>query len=62
MGTVVIGAGPHPTAQVYSVTPISDDGVLGTSSYEIREGAEVLARFAKLSHAQALLPLIRSGE
>ena len=62
MGTVIIGGGPRPTAQIYAVTPISNDGVLEPCFYEIRDGSEILVRCEKRSHADALLPLIRSGE
>ena len=63
MGTVIIGGGPHPTANIYSVSAIDDSGEIASHlCYEIRDGDEVLARFAKFSHAKAMLPLIRSGE
>jgi hypothetical protein len=61
LSTVIIGGGPRPQARVVQVTEMqapSGEGV----SYEIRDGAEVLATFAKSSHAFALLPLIQSGE
>lgn len=60
MSTVVVGGGgPRPQSRIVSVTEMSS---LDTTSYEIRDGHEVLACFSKLSHAQALLPLIQSGE
>lgn len=63
MGTVIIGGGPRPTSNIYAVAPVSDSGdVVAAAAYEIRDGDEVLARCNKLSHAVALLPLIRSGE
>lgn len=63
MGTVIIGGGPHPTSNIYAVSAVSDDGSVSEPiGFEIRDGDEVLARFKKLSHAVAMLPLIRSGE
>lgn len=60
---VIIGGGPRPTSNIYLVSAVSDDGTTSAIvGYEIRDGAEILANCAKLSHAQALLPLIRSGE
>lgn len=60
---IVIGGGPRPTSNIYAISPISDNGEeRGTETYEIRDGDEVLMRCRKLSHAVALLPLIRSGE
>lgn len=63
MGTVIIGGGPRPGANIYSVSAVAEDGssssVIG---FEIRDGDEILVRCRKLSHAIALLPLIRSGE
>lgn len=64
MSTVIIGGGPRPQARVVVVNDVGQLGDLltGTGSYEIRDGLEVVASFAKLSHARALLPLIQSGE
>ena len=65
MGTVIIGGGPRPGATIYAVSRIDQPNVGSTipsQTWEIRDGEEVLAKFYKLSHAEAILPLIRSGE
>jgi hypothetical protein len=65
MGTVIIGGGPRPrpTSNIYAISSVSDDGSsIASLCYEIRDGDEVIARCNMLSHAVALLPLIRSGE
>lgn len=61
---IIIGGGPRPTANIYAVSMVSNDPskIEPVAEYQIRDGDEVLLRVAKLSHAQALLPLIRSGD
>lgn len=56
---IVIGGGPKPNARVVSV---SDVGPYSAITYEIRDGDAIVATSPRLSHLQALLPLIQSGE
>lgn len=63
MSIIVIGGGPHPQARIVGVTDIGQlNTTLENWTYEIRDGDEILVKCAKLSHAQALLPLIQLGE
>lgn len=57
---IVIGGGPKPNARIVSIADVST--VDSTVSYEIRDGDAIVATSPKLSHLQALLPLIQSGE
>lgn len=58
---IIIGAGPHPNARTVTVTVTEDDGTSNTS-YEVRDGDEVLGKCPRMSFARALLPLIQSGQ
>lgn len=63
MSVITIGGGPHPNATIFRVSKMVYGAPANEpDTYEIRDGAQVLAVFEKLSHAQALLPLIQSGE
>jgi hypothetical protein len=57
MGIIVIG--PKPGARIVGIV---ETGSTTPTSYAIMDGNELLAIFPKLSHAQALLPLIQSGD
>ena len=53
--TIIIIGGPRPNAQIFSSTTTP-------TTYLIVDNNEVLVVCEKLSHANALLPLIQSGE
>lgn len=63
MSVIVIGGGPHPQARIVQIRelPAQQGAEYSESAYEIRDGDVILAKCPKLSHAQALLPLIQSG-
>jgi hypothetical protein len=63
MSVISIGGGPRPQARIVTISEQTDaPGNWTTWKYAIVDGNEILATVCKLSHAQALLPLIQSGE
>jgi hypothetical protein len=65
MSTVIFGGGgPRPQARVVAVVETGNlAGSVGDiSSYEVRDGNEVLLSAKKQSYCLALLPFIQSGD
>lgn len=56
---IIIGAGPRPNARIVAVQEVDTPTV---SSWEIRDGKEIVGEFEKVSFAKAMLPLIQSGQ
>jgi glutamate 5-kinase len=59
MSVIVIGGGPRPNARIVGIV---EDDTVAPGSFAIVDGNELVAIFAKRSHADALLPLIKSGD